>query len=77
MATKENSKIRFQVLANSFNRWKEVIQFYDKIIKRGECKVLPSVLVFEGKTMFKSYSAIKVMGTKIEFLENRKPINRR
>lgn len=73
MATKENSKIRFQVLANSFNNWKEVIQFYDKIIKRGECKVLPSVLVFEGKTMVKSYSVIKVMGTIIEFLENRKP----
>lgn len=77
MATKENNKIRFQVLANSFNSWKEVIQFYDKIIKRGECKVLLSVLVFEGKTMVKSYSAIKVMGTIIEFLENRKPINRR
>lgn len=73
MATKENSKIRFQVLANSFNNWKEVIQFYDKIIKRGECKVLLSVLVFEGKTMVKSYSVIKVMGTIIEFLENRKP----
>lgn len=69
MATKENNKIRFQVLANSFNSWKEVIQFYDKIIKRGECKVLPSVLVFEGKTMAKSYSAIKVMGTIIEFLK--------
>ena len=49
MTTKENNKIRFQVLANSFNSWKEVIQFYDKIIKRGECKVLPSVLVFEGR----------------------------
>lgn len=77
MGTKENSKIRFQVLAHSFNSWKEVIQFYDKIIKRGECKILPYVLVFEGKIKVKSYSAIKVMGTKIEFLENRKPINRR
>ena len=43
MTTKENNKIRFQVLANSFNSWKEVSQLYDKIIKRGECKVLPSV----------------------------------
>lgn len=77
MATKENNKIRFQVLDNSFNSWKEVIQFYDKIIKRDECKVLPSVLVFEGKAKVKTYSAINVMGTKIEFLENRKPINRR
>ena len=68
MATKENNKIRFQVLANSFNSWKEVIQFYDKIINRCECKVLPSVLVFEGKTKVKTYSAINVMGTKIEFL---------
>lgn len=77
MTTKENNKIRFQVLANSFNSWKEVIQFYDKIIKRGECKVLPSVLVFEGKAKVKTYIAINAMGTKIEFLKNRKSINRR
>lgn len=70
MGTKENNKIRFQVLANSFNSWKEVKQFYDKIIKRGECKVLPSVLVFEGKTNVKTYSAIKVDDTRIVFLEN-------
>lgn len=70
METKENNKIRFQVLANSFNSWKEVKQFYDKIIKRGECKVLPSVLVFEGKTKVKTYSAIKVDDTRIAFLEN-------
>lgn len=70
MGTKENNKIRFQVLANSFNSWKEVNQFYDKIIKRGECKVLPSVLVFEGKTKVKAYSAIKVDDTRIAFLEN-------
>ena len=77
MRTKENNKIRFQILANSFNSWKEVIQFYDKIIKRGECKVLPSVLVFKGKTKIKTYIAINAMCTKIEFLENRKSINRR
>lgn len=70
MGTKENNKIRFQVLANSFNSWKEVKQFYDKIIKRGECKVLPSVLVFEGKAKVKTYSAIKVDDTRIVFLEN-------
>lgn len=70
MTTKENSKIRFQVLANSFNSWKEVNQFYDKIIKRGECKVLPSVLVFEGKVKVKTYSAIKINDTRIGFLEN-------
>lgn len=70
MTTKENSKIRFQVLANSFNSWKEVNQFYDKIIKRGECKVLPSVLVFEGKVKVKTYSAIKIDDTRIGFLEN-------
>lgn len=70
MGTKENNKIRFQVLANSFNSWKEVNQFYDKIIKRGECKVLPSVLVFEGKVKVKTYSAIKINDTRIGFLEN-------
>ena len=70
MGTKENGKIRFQVLANSFNNWKEVKQFYDKIIKRGECKVLPSVLVFDGKAKVKTYSAIKVDDTRIGFLEN-------
>lgn len=70
MRTKENNKIRFQVLANSFNSWKEVNQFYDKIIKRGECKVLPSVLVFEGKVKVKTYSAIKINDTRIGFLEN-------
>ena len=70
MGTKENGKIRFQVLTNSFNNWKEVKQFYDKIIKRGECKVLPSVLVFDGKAKVKTYSAIKVNDTRIGFLEN-------
>lgn len=70
MGTKENGKIRFQVLTNSFNNWKEVKQFYDKIIKRGECKVLPSVLVFDGKAKVKTYSAIKVDDTRIGFLEN-------
>lgn len=70
IGTKENGKIRFQVLTNSFNNWKEVKQFYDKIIKRGECKVLPSVLVFDGKAKVKTYSAIKVDDTRIGFLEN-------
>ena len=70
MRTKENNKIRFQVLANSFNSWKEVKQFYDKIIKRGECKVLPSVIVFDGKAKVKTCSAIKVDDTRIGFLEN-------
>ena len=43
METKKIARFRFTALAHTFDSWDEVISYYERLVERGECVVLPTV----------------------------------
>ena len=49
METKKIARFRFTVLAHTFDSWDEVLGYFERLVKRGEYVVLPTVSFWDGK----------------------------
>lgn len=48
METKKIARFRFTALAHTFDSWDEVISYYERLVERGECIVLPTLSFWDG-----------------------------
>lgn len=69
MGTKKIARFRFTVFAHIFNSWDEVVSYYERLVERGECVVLPTVSFWDGKVRTNKWHAQVKENGKIEFTE--------
>lgn len=69
MGTKQIARFRFTVFAHIFDSWDEVVSYYERLVERGECVVLPTVSFWDGKVRTNKWHAQVKENGKIEFTE--------
>jgi|UniRef100_UPI0035646902 hypothetical protein len=69
METKKIARFRFTALAHTFDSWDEVISYYERLVERGECVVLPTVSFWDDKVRTNKWHAQVKKNGKIEFTE--------
>lgn len=69
METKKIARFRFTALAHTFDSWDEVISYYERLVERGNCVVLPTVSFWDGKVRTNKWHAQVKKNGKIEFTE--------
>lgn len=67
MGTKKIARFRFTVFAHIFNSWDEVVSYYERLVERDECVVLPIVSFWDGKVRTNKWHAQVKENGKIEF----------
>ena len=72
MEIKKIAQFRFTVLSHVFDSWDEVLDYYERLIKRGECVILPTVSFWDGKVRTNKWNAQIMKNGKIKFTEIKK-----